>query len=76
MIISDLAYLEVVEETSIIGGNLGITFPPLIPSASADAGAAATALGKQTATVTFTDSQVAAGVGSSSTSGSSARVIG
>ena len=75
MIISNLEYLEVsVENTSIVGGNLGITFPSF-PLNTADAGAAATALGKQTATVTFTDSQVAAGVGSSSKSVSKAVAI-
>ena len=77
MIISDLEYLEVAsEETSIVGGNLGITLFPLRPSASADAGATATALGTQSATSTFTDSQAAAGVGSSSSYGSSAVAFG
>ena len=62
MIISDLAYLEVVsEETSIIGGLN-----------AADALAGATALGANTVTFAVTKTAVIQGVGSSSSSQSGA----
>jgi hypothetical protein len=74
MIIADLNYLEVAEETSVVGAD-GWGRRRL-PSAKAHAVALADAIGFRTKTFTGTDAQAVAGLFSSSASESSASAIG